>query len=744
MSGTIEIDFMVAVSNYVECPVKFTKLNKQIVGDKIPFLLVGYTENIYTEHEIYIPLSNSEMDDQKNYKATGKFRSKASKIRPDSKLIFQLYDYVTNDDDFPVTQRVSETAIYMRDMINKKQFPLIFKNKKYYIRLELSIGVLYISYDDEIFEDEDKQIYDTRKNSKKIDCEIANYSKRSEYNRKCLFTEFIKNTKNMAFSKSFEFYKYGYCFSYLDTKIGQTNEEFWDNILYRCIQSIWLESGRSFKLRDPKITDEKTFRHTMNIIFEQFTLKEKLNVMTDMFACISVNTPYTPDFVVNKNGEKIKDEDFFEIDMGYGDCDDLAKYIIVCVKYFKSIKFSNEILQFMRRILHYYIPFLALTSTACSASYNYTESSSNLSAHLSSPWILKSWLFAKSEKRKDEDDVIGKIITNPFVNKDISGEILENIDKIIQYEKDAGYLVDEIDGEKLPPFLILEGTGKFNSTADDNPLKEQYKKIDKIFSSNSLLFEALASKSYAPKDDKYAFYQNFHILVTEYFLWHPKYPTNIPSFTLTNHKSKQRREEEEDEEEETMFIDEKYDRNDMECGYNYGESYSNLVDGCEDTLFVCSVPIIPFKKGMEISDSIAINKINTQDLFLVSKTDEKIIFKPKYKGIDKKGNLIDIEAITPMLPLKTLLKLDKMLLDEINNTNNRNFQTLKESEYAMYSEYFNKNNNKKIVMYDVKVVDKCKYIEDIFNISKKEGNIVAAVRNDIAVNISNYRIFIKI
>jgi hypothetical protein len=742
MNGTINISFRVELKKYVRCDVEFSEINKEIIGERIPFLLVGYTENLYTKDVIRVNLNENE----KNYKVSGSIRIKnTNKIRPDTKLLFQLYNYVTNDDDFPVTQRVSEDYVYLTDMLKTKYYTLMFYNKDQLLRASLDLDIVSVNYDSNIFEDESKQIYDTQENSKRIDEEVAKYTHRTDMNRKNIFIEYTKNTKNMVFEKSFEFYKFGYSFSYLDARIGKTNEEFWENLLYMCIQGIWLESGKKFNLKGIEITSEKKFRAAMQTIFGQFTLHEKLNVMTDMFAAISVNTPYTPDFSVNKNGKKIKNEDFFEIDMGYGDCDDLSKYIMICVYYFKSITFTNEILRFMRKILHYYVPFLALTSASCSASYNCKGKNIELSAHLSSPWILKSWLFEET-KSDNEEIVVGKILANMFVDSTTSEEILEDVKKIIKYEKNIGNLVREVDGEALPTLLILDGTGKFNSTADKNPIKKQCSVTDGILGKNEALFDAFSSKCYATVDNEFAFYQNFHVMITKFFMDHVQHPTNIPAFTLTNHKVKRTsNNQEEYEENEIMFI-EYYSKKKEGYGYNYGESYPNLVNGCEKTRFMCNVPLVPFKQGLEISKSISNNKINTQDLLLLKKTEDKILFKPKYVDNDKDGNPIEAESITPMLPLKTLLKLDKIILSMLNKTSNSNYKSLKESEYAMCSTYMKENNQKKIVIYDVKCVDMYKYVEEMFDlcVNNENAKIVAVCRNDISINLGNYRVFMLV
>ena len=718
MNKKIKISFELNVEKYSKRILKLDGKNKEILGNGVPFLLVGYSENMYTENPIKISFLNQAT---KKYTIAGQKRISKYKIRPDTKLIFQLYCFTTNDDDIVVPQRVSESSIYLSKIMDYPDSTLAFSNKNKEVCLVLNLKFGEVDYQADIFEEEDSKIYDTEYYSDKIDTDLQDYFELNDENRKTLFTQYPQGTENMVFNNSFEFYKDSYCFTYLESKIGKTNEEFWENLLYMSIEAIWLESGKKFKV-NTTIKDEKSFREAMDAIFDQFTIKEKINVMTDMLAAVSTNTPYTPDFVVDEKNNKIGDEDFFEIDMGYGDCDDLAKYIgVICLEYFKSITFNNKCLQYIRRISHCYISCLALTAAACEASYNSKSKNSELTPHLSNPWILKHWLF-KNENIKE--DIKGKIMVNPSCDSETCQEILENLEKIFEYE--GNIAIDTIDGETLPSFLILEGTGKYNSTGDNNPLNHEYDYTDNILQKNSVLLNALNSKSYSGVDDPNSFYQYFQVLITKYFLRHPQFPTNIPEFTLTNSKLKS-------------------SKNDKESGYVYGESYNNLMSECKDTLFMCNIPFPNLKEALEISESISLNRINTQDLLLLKKKEEKIVFKPKYVEIDENGEEIEAIAIPPMLTLEKCLKLDKKIVEALNKNNSSNYKKLENGVFNMYNSYL-EDNTYKIVIYDVKIMDMYKYVEDIFSLFEKykKVKIISAKRNDITTNISNYRLFIKI
>ena len=754
MDQNINIEFNINILEDKIYRTKLTEENKKIVKHKDPFLLVGFSNNIYIDCLLFISLSKEEQDEKIKYSIKSINLSK--KIDKDSKLIIYVCSYVENDDGFPIPQRISQKYIYLYDLLEEKRTSLIFlefQNKLKEKVLTLELDIKGINYTSDLFINTYTIDY-IKKQEKKREEEVKLFCQRSDINRNFIFTNYQENTKRMVFNRSFDFFEFGFCFTYINVNIGKTNEEFWENLLYISICNVWIETGKNFEIENKEvIKDEESFKRMMHKIYFLFTLKEKLSVLSEMLCLISVNSVYMNDFSTNYKGEKISIEDFFEIDGGYGDCDDLDKYIIVCKKYFESISsLKNEILSFLQKITQYYIPFLSLASVFSDSGNNFKKGKQPLCAHLTSPWILKSWLFEKGNS-KVEQNTIGKILPNFFSKKKINEEIDKNLNLIIEDERKKGNLIKNINNENLPTLLIFDGTGSFLPHGGSIPLTKEYQSMDKIFQENDKLFEVLMTKiSGDVNDSDNIFYQNFHVLITDFFLFHPKFPTNIPKFLLSNRFRKKKEDNEEEEEPnfedyehgEIIQVYDNYKIKKIEFGFYYGVSYKDLMEGKSNILFICDIPLIPFKTCIEMSNTISKDQLKTQDLVLLENNEDRIKFKDRYKSMDKNMNLIKSPSELPMLDLNVILDLDKRILNNINILMGKNFNSLKETEYYTLNKKLSKVYDKKILLYSLKLYDMLRYVDSFFQYIEKENiKMISVKRIDINSLLSSYRIFLE-
>lgn len=711
MENDIEIKFQLKPIEINYNGILPSKENKQFIKDYNLFLLVGFSENIKQDTLLKIPISLSEkFDSEKKYKVNGNVRNTNYKtIRPDTTLMFYLFNYQENDDQQPANQRLSQLKIQIGDINDKSKMKLSFKNKIDENVLNVALNVEEITLNKKIGEDD--KPYDTKNNFKKMEKTILDYIEKSKENKNKLFTKYPGHSERIVFNRDFEFFSTNYCFGFLDVKIEDTNEEFWENIFYKCMFTYCIEIGMYEHFKEVNYDDE--YIKEMDRIYKGFNLKQKLGILTYILVLISIRSTYLSDFVFDHYNEKQYVEDFSTICMGSGDCEDLGKYIKVCFEFFTSVNYKNEALEEIKKLCRYYIVFLWLASVYSASLGSYDENNTKLNAHLVCSLISKGWMF-------DGDDIenvsCGKILLNPLYKKE-NKIIYENLKKIKEYEEKNGWLTVSINNEKLSTNLMLEGTGLFSPFGDKNLLKKEYKITDNLLKNGKYkgFYISTSAKIYYTPNDEKSFYRNLHVGITDFFINHHKYPTNIPKVTLSYQST-------------------------LKNGFIYGASYKDITLGNEKIIFIADVPLLNFENDMFLSNSRSMNKLRTRDMYLIRHEKHHIMFKPVFREMNSEIKLIDSNPTLPNLPLKIILESEKQMIKVLYEKLGLKIDGMNQIDYSIL-----KNMKKDIDYYMLSLIDVYKYFDQIISFFKDHNQLtlLTIVRFDVISNLSYYVIVIK-
>lgn len=302
--------------------------------------------------------------------------------------------------------------------------------------------------------------------------------------------------------------------SYLFYRISTSNELYWKKLVHYELLCRKTEYDVS-----PDLDDDK--------FFDSLSTNDQVAVLVDIHGCVSVNTPYCSDYIVNPEDGSLKSTDeYSNICEGCGDCDDLAANIAFSFLIFQKwgydaqkkggLGIQSSTLQKLWKFTQYYVCSLTIAALRLPSD----DKSPKIDNHVTTLFTLKLWLLNQVDVRQIEDSETSLNLARIKQTEEAMGNLRTTIKRI---SSDG---MREID-DPLPVILFGEATGKiypFDTSVYCPPqiLKSQEKSF-----SRPIRYSTMQGRIYHSK--KQQFHLRYFLLITNFFITHPTSPTNLPT-----------------------------------------------------------------------------------------------------------------------------------------------------------------------------------------------------------------------
>lgn len=508
-----------------------------------PYYLIGFNEIVDSK---IIRRSMTKDNEDTKFILTGNLpidKRKTTELQTCC-LMISLYQSERDSNDCWSTMRVAENIVEHFIDFNgtNKKYEIILRNRRGFEKARVLFEILKWETEND---DEIKFLKESRKTKYSLKMFVDSIKSMNENYKKDAFqifqNEFIftDNIYRRIYTFSDVTLKWQtFLNSYLMFEYKETNQLYWSYLFVKIMNIFRVENT----------IENADIITNFDLWKNKLTLQEKISIFSDMISFASVGTSYMADYIYDNNGKKINIEDWSNIHEGSGDCEDLARFIYYCFNTFKNLKIKNmddemsQILAELSYISDHYIPSVALMGVY-SASMD--PSNKNMikkkTAHLTHLLIHKNWIFNNSSnsfyKLSENDSEKFHLLL------DREHEYFSN--EHVSFDKNNLKRV-----ERMPNFIISEGTGFFKSYGSENYYGGEVQVNDKnqmttdgwkkkksvkenINNKNLTIFKSIEgtkSRCKQYNNDDETFFHRFFISITNYFIDND---INIPYITFT-------------------------------------------------------------------------------------------------------------------------------------------------------------------------------------------------------------------